>query len=200
MSKWLTRALALLLLGVTPALAQQSGTIQGEVTSAAGEGLAGVVVAATSDLLPQARQAVSGANGDFQLPLLPPGTYHLVTDTPLPFGVPQGWSCTDWGPGRTTVSAWPATFTIADDALRLYANCTKEKCPNRTSLARSTGSRRPASWSASDFLRSSFHTGNLSKGSRVSNDINTLSARLCAWMNMRPPMAAVSSSLSLIHI
>ncbi|MBP9145898.1 MAG: TonB-dependent receptor [Thermoanaerobaculia bacterium] len=77
MSKWLTRALALLLLGVTPALAQQSGTIQGEVTSAAGEGLAGVVVAATSDLLPQARQAVSGANGDFQLPLLPPGTYQV---------------------------------------------------------------------------------------------------------------------------
>ena len=27
-------------------------------------------------------------------------------------------------------------FTIADHALSLYANCTKEKCPNRTSLAR----------------------------------------------------------------
>ena len=26
-------------------------------------------------------------------------------------------------------------FTIADHALSLYANCTKEKCPNRTSLA-----------------------------------------------------------------
>ena len=27
-------------------------------------------------------------------------------------------------------------FTIADHALSLYANCTKEKCPNRTSLVR----------------------------------------------------------------
>ncbi len=77
MRKWLTRVLALLLLGATPALAQQTGTIQGEVTSAAGERLSGVVVAATSDVLPQARQAVSGANGDYRLPLLPPGTYQV---------------------------------------------------------------------------------------------------------------------------
>lgn len=54
---------------------------------------------------------------------LPPGTYHLVTDTPLPLGVPQGWGCTDWGPGRTTVSAWPATFTIADDATLIWFAC-----------------------------------------------------------------------------
>jgi hypothetical protein len=77
MKKWLMQAIALLLLSATPALAQQTGTINGTVTTADGEGLPGVVVAATSGVLPQARQAVSGATGDYQLPLLPPGTYEV---------------------------------------------------------------------------------------------------------------------------
>ena len=58
-------------------LAQQTGTIHGRVTSADGLGLPGVAVAATSSVLPQARQVVSGADGDYRLPLLPPGTYEV---------------------------------------------------------------------------------------------------------------------------
>lgn len=77
MKKWLMQGIALLLLSATPALAQQTGTISGKVTTADGEGIPGVVVAATSSVLPQARQAVSGATGDYQLPLLPPGTYEV---------------------------------------------------------------------------------------------------------------------------
>lgn len=77
MKKWFMQGIALLLLSATPALAQQTGTIHGRVTSADGEGLPGVAIAATSSVLPQARQVVSGADGDYQLPLLPPGTYEV---------------------------------------------------------------------------------------------------------------------------
>ena len=77
MKKRLMQGIALLLLSVTPALAQQAGTINGKVTTADGEGLPGVAIAATSSVLPQARQVVSGADGGYQMPLLPPGTYEV---------------------------------------------------------------------------------------------------------------------------
>lgn len=77
MKKWLVQGFALVLLSATAALAQQTGTITGKVTSADGEALPGVAVQATSTVLPQARQAVSGADGGYQLPLLPPGTYEM---------------------------------------------------------------------------------------------------------------------------
>jgi hypothetical protein len=77
MKKWLVQGFALLLLSATSALAQQTGTINGRVTSSDGEALPGVAIQATSNVLPQARQVVSGADGGYQLPLLPPGTYEV---------------------------------------------------------------------------------------------------------------------------
>jgi hypothetical protein len=77
MRTWLARGLAVLFLCAAPALAQQTGSISGTVKSADGEGLPGVVVEATSSVLPQARQTVSGTNGAYQLPLLPPGVYEV---------------------------------------------------------------------------------------------------------------------------
>ena len=78
MKKWLARGFALLLFSAIPALAQQSGSISGRVTSVDGQALPGVTVEATSNVLPQARQAVSSASGEFRFPLLPPGTYDLT--------------------------------------------------------------------------------------------------------------------------
>lgn len=78
MRTWLVRGLALLLLSAVPALAQQTGSITGKVSTADGEGLPGVSVEATSNVLPQPRQTVSGANGEYRLPALPPGNYEVT--------------------------------------------------------------------------------------------------------------------------
>ena len=78
MRKWLAAVFVVLLAGAPPALAQQSGTITGKVTSADGDALPGVSVSATSSVLPQPRQTVSSATGEYRLPLLPPGTYEVT--------------------------------------------------------------------------------------------------------------------------
>lgn len=69
---------ALLLFGAQAAFAQQSGEIVGQVSSADAGGLPGVSIEAASNVLPQPRTTVSGANGDYRLPLLPPGEYTLT--------------------------------------------------------------------------------------------------------------------------
>ena len=75
--KWLA-ASVLLLFCALPALAQQTGTIVGKVSSTEAGGLPGVSVEAVSNVLPQPRQTVSNAGGDYRLPLLPPGEYTLT--------------------------------------------------------------------------------------------------------------------------
>jgi carboxypeptidase family protein len=60
------------------ALAQQTGSIGGRVTLTGGDALPGVAVEATSAVLPQARTTATGANGEYRLPLLPPGDYQLT--------------------------------------------------------------------------------------------------------------------------
>jgi len=75
--KWLLRALLVVLIA-SPAFGQQTGNIVGKVTLDDGSALPGVSVQATSNVLPQPRNTVSGANGDFRLPLLPPGKYELT--------------------------------------------------------------------------------------------------------------------------
>jgi hypothetical protein len=77
MRKWRGAAFVVLLAAAVPALAQQSGSISGRVTSVDGEPLPGVTIEATSNVLPQPRQTVSAANGEYRLPLLPPGTYEI---------------------------------------------------------------------------------------------------------------------------
>jgi Carboxypeptidase regulatory-like domain/TonB-dependent Receptor Plug Domain len=69
--------LCLLTLAAGSVLAQQTGSISGKVTSD-GAPLPGVTVDARSNVLPQARTTVTGANGEYQLPQLIPGTYTLT--------------------------------------------------------------------------------------------------------------------------
>jgi outer membrane receptor for ferrienterochelin and colicin len=68
---------ALALASALPAFTQgnPTGTISGQVTSQDKQPLPGVTVTATSPNLQGARSATTSANGDFILPLLPPGDY-----------------------------------------------------------------------------------------------------------------------------
>lgn len=79
-SKVLLYAVFLLVFAVFAPLsfAQQTGTISGQVTTSEGEALPGVTVEASSSVLPQARVTTTAGNGDFRLPVLPPGDYTLV--------------------------------------------------------------------------------------------------------------------------
>lgn len=62
----------------TSVLAQQSGEISGRITNVTdGSAIAGVGVEARSSNLPGVRTSTSSVNGDYRLPLLPPGTYSL---------------------------------------------------------------------------------------------------------------------------
>jgi hypothetical protein len=78
-SKRLVCALLAILATATSAFAQGSptGTISGRVSSEAGA-LPGVTVTATSTALQGSRTSVTSENGDFILPLLPPGTYKVA--------------------------------------------------------------------------------------------------------------------------
>ncbi|MCM2257942.1 MAG: carboxypeptidase regulatory-like domain-containing protein [Vicinamibacteria bacterium] len=67
--------LALVALPATSLLAQQTGSISGTVTATDGSVLPGVTVEARSDVLPGPRVTVTGGNGDYRLPALPPGSY-----------------------------------------------------------------------------------------------------------------------------
>jgi hypothetical protein len=68
----------ILLLGAVPALAQQTGSISGSVKMEDGTVLPGVLVEAASSGLPQARTTSTDDNGEYRLPLLPPGPYEIT--------------------------------------------------------------------------------------------------------------------------
>ena len=70
-------SLFVLALVVPTALAQQTGSISGRVT-ADGQGLPGVTVEASSNVLPQPRVTVTDGNGDYRFPTLPPGSYNVT--------------------------------------------------------------------------------------------------------------------------
>ncbi len=55
-----------------------AGSIAGEVTTAAGDGVPGVSVSAAGDVLPRPRTTVTGDGGRYDLRLLPPGNYTLT--------------------------------------------------------------------------------------------------------------------------
>jgi outer membrane receptor protein involved in Fe transport len=67
------------------AIAQTTGEIRGTVVDARGGGLPGATVDVTSPSLQGSRTTVTGANGSFQVPALPPGPYK-VTVTLAGFG------------------------------------------------------------------------------------------------------------------
>ncbi len=70
-------SLAVILVAL-PAFAQQTGAIVGKVVAKNGRALKGVQIEAASNVLPQPRKVVTGENGEYRLPFLPPGTYTLT--------------------------------------------------------------------------------------------------------------------------
>jgi hypothetical protein len=61
-----------------PVFAQQTGDISGRVIDESGAAVSGVVIEASSNVLPQERTTTSAGNGRYRLPLLPPGNYELT--------------------------------------------------------------------------------------------------------------------------
>ena len=80
LSRRVLRCTFVLLLLLTPAaaFAQQTGSIQGKVSDTSGAVLPGVTVEAKSNVLPTARTSVSGTDGIFVMPQLPPGHYTIT--------------------------------------------------------------------------------------------------------------------------
>lgn len=66
------------LLVASAAFAQQTGSISGVVSTTDGSVLPGVTVEARSNVLPQARTAVTDETGTYRLPALQPGVYTLT--------------------------------------------------------------------------------------------------------------------------
>jgi hypothetical protein len=58
-----------------PLFAQQTGSVRGTVTTTDGATLPGVSITARSEVLPQPRETVTAASGEYLLPALPPGSY-----------------------------------------------------------------------------------------------------------------------------
>src|SRR6476620_11020695 len=61
-----------------PVFAQQTGSISGKVTDTQNAMLPGVTVEARSTVLPGPRDTVTGGDGTYQLPALPPGDYTIT--------------------------------------------------------------------------------------------------------------------------
>ncbi|HNP64533.1 MAG TPA: carboxypeptidase regulatory-like domain-containing protein [Woeseiaceae bacterium] len=61
----------------SPANAQQTGEIAGQIVDSSGAGVSGVSIEATSNVLPQPRSITTADNGRYRLRLLPPGEYSL---------------------------------------------------------------------------------------------------------------------------
>jgi len=70
--------LAVVCLVAAPAVAQQTGSISGKVSSPDGGALPGVTVEATSNVLPQTLVTTTGADGEYRFPFVPPGEYTLT--------------------------------------------------------------------------------------------------------------------------
>ncbi len=76
---WILILMVLAAMISTPLLAQQTGELAGKVTNVAdGSALPNVQVRATSNILPGARNATTGADGSFRMVALPPGNYTLT--------------------------------------------------------------------------------------------------------------------------
>lgn len=75
--KYLIPLVAVLLFAGVTAFAQTTGTLVGTVTSI-GSPLPGATVTVSSPALQGTRTTVTGSNGDYNIPALPPGSYSVV--------------------------------------------------------------------------------------------------------------------------
>jgi hypothetical protein len=66
------------LLCTVAAFGQQTGSVSGRVSLSDGTPLPGAVVEAAADVLPLPRSTTTSSNGDYLLPVLPPGEYTLT--------------------------------------------------------------------------------------------------------------------------
>ena len=70
--------IAMVVLGLAaPAHAQATGTVTGVATDDSGAVMPGVTVNVTNTATSQVRTAVTGADGFYTVPLLPPGRYEV---------------------------------------------------------------------------------------------------------------------------
>ncbi|MEJ2401339.1 MAG: TonB-dependent receptor [Xanthomonadales bacterium] len=98
-----------------PLAAQQTGEIAGKVTNADdGAPIAGVSIEATGERLPGVRTTTTSANGDYRLPLLPPGNYRLTYT--LPDGTTRVRGTDVLLQQRTTVNL-PVDFNVDESML-----------------------------------------------------------------------------------
>ena len=72
----------LLLAGMIPLIAQQSGTISGAVTDQAGKAVASAAVEVRNDPSGTTKSVVTGADGKFTVSDLPPGNYSIIVTSP----------------------------------------------------------------------------------------------------------------------
>ena len=73
-----TLVFSVFVMSTVPLHAQQTGAISGKVLDTGGAVLPGVTVEARADVLPGPRVTVTGANGEYRFPALPPGNYTLT--------------------------------------------------------------------------------------------------------------------------
>jgi len=77
--KSLSVAILASVLYCTPTFAISTGAVKGSITTDSdGVSVSGVTVTATSDVMPKARSVVTGADGNYNLPLLIPGVYKIT--------------------------------------------------------------------------------------------------------------------------
>src|SRR5206468_4595303 len=73
-------AVGVLLLAPAIVVAQTTGTVDGMVADESGAPLPGVTVTVTSPNLQGGRSAVTGADGHYRFPSVPPGQYKVTAE------------------------------------------------------------------------------------------------------------------------
>src|SRR5207245_9613469 len=74
--------LCILVLSVSPALAQADGSISGVIRDASGAVIPGAMVTVTNPATNQVRSAISNEAGVYNFPVLQPGKYNIKVELP----------------------------------------------------------------------------------------------------------------------
>jgi len=79
-SLWLFLVILMAGLSAVPAMAQETGSISGQIRAEDGSPMPGVTVQASGPLLPAGRSEVTDADGRFDIQRLPPGNYEVSAE------------------------------------------------------------------------------------------------------------------------